>query len=218
MILPKRPRWQAFSVFLLVACLNVSDGLAEEIAKADPFEKRNLVAWCIVPFDAAKRGPKARAEMLERLGLRRCAYDWRAEHVPTFEAEIEAYAAHGIEFFAFWGAHEEAFRLFEKHALQPQIWQTAPSPKGDSQEQRVEAAVAALLPLARGTTSLGCQLGLYNHGGWGGEPANLIAVCRGLRKAVGSDRVGIVYNFHHGHDHLPRSRSPFRSCCPTSCV
>ena len=29
-----------------------------------------------------------------------------AEHVPTFEAEVEEYKKHGIEFFAFWSWHD----------------------------------------------------------------------------------------------------------------
>ena len=51
------------------------------------FARDNLVAWCIVPFDSKKRGPVERVAMLERLGFRRYAYDWRAEHLPTFDAE-----------------------------------------------------------------------------------------------------------------------------------
>ena len=27
--------------------------------------------------------------MLERLGIKHFAYDWRAEHMPTFDAEID---------------------------------------------------------------------------------------------------------------------------------
>ena len=45
------------------------------------FAKDNLLAWCIVPFDACKRGPKERAVMLQRLGIRALAYDWRDEHI-----------------------------------------------------------------------------------------------------------------------------------------
>ena len=33
------------------------------------FRRDNLVAWCIVPFDAKKRGPEERAAMMEKLGL-----------------------------------------------------------------------------------------------------------------------------------------------------
>ncbi|MFM8434591.1 MAG: sugar phosphate isomerase/epimerase, partial [Planctomycetia bacterium] len=34
------------------------------------FRRDNLVAWCIVPFDAKKRGPEERAAMLEKLGFK----------------------------------------------------------------------------------------------------------------------------------------------------
>ena len=48
---------------------------------------------------------------------------------------------------------------------------------------------------------IGSKLGLYNHGGWGGEPKNLVSVCKELRRR-GHDNVGIVYNWHHGHGHI----------------
>lgn len=165
------------------------------------FEKDKLVAWCIVPFDAKQRTPAERAKMLHELGIGRCAYDWRAQHVPEFEDEILQYEEHGIDFFAFWGVHENAFELFEKHGLHPQIWHTAASPKSGTQSERVAAAADAMDALARRTAEIGCKLGLYNHGGWGGEPQNLVAVCKELRKR-GHAHVGIVYNWHHGHDRI----------------
>ncbi len=166
------------------------------------FAKDNLVAWCVVPFDAKKRGPVERAEMLRRLGLTKLAYDWRGSHVPTFEQEILALKEQGIEFFAFWGQHEEMFRLFEHFEIAPQVWMTAPSPKDGSHEEKVEAAAKQLLPLVERTRELGCKLGLYNHGGWGGEPQNMAAVCAWLHENADGAHVGIVYNFHHGHAHI----------------
>ena len=159
----------------LALTLLVGTALAPAEVPAN-FRTENLVAWCVVPFDAKKRGPAARAALLEDLGLKRCAYDWRAEHVPTFEDEILEYKEHGIEYFAFWSAHEAAFSLFEKHRLAPQIWRTAPSPKAAAQEERVAAAASALEPLVKRAAQLGSSFGLYNHGGWGGEPANLVLV------------------------------------------
>ena len=161
----------------------------------------NLVAWCIVPFDAKKRGPAERAAMLKELGIRRCAYDWRAEHVPTFEQEILEYKKNGIEFFAFWGVHDEAFKLFKKYDLRPQIWYMLPEPKGETQEAKIEAAVQSTLALAERTMEMGCKLGLYNHGGWSGEPENMVAICK-RHHELGHNHVGIVYNFHHGHGHI----------------
>lgn len=188
---------------ILSLCLLAAAAPAGGAAPA-PYARDNLVAWCIVPFDAKKRGPEERAAMLERLGIRRLAYDWRAEHVPTFEAEIEATRGRGVEFTAFWGVHEEAFKLFEKHGLKPQIWVMLPRPDAPTQEGRVAQAAERILPTVQRAGALGCPLGLYNHGGWGGEPENMVAVVEFLRARHGAAHVGIVYNLHHGHEHLDR--------------
>ena len=166
------------------------------------FARKRLVAWCIVPFDGKKRGPAERAAMCARLGLKRIAYDWRDEHVATFEQEILEYRKHKLEYFAFWGVHDEAFRLFDKYNLHPQIWQMLAAPNAKTQEQRVAQAARQILPLVERTRKMGCKLGLYNHGGWAGEPANLVAVCRYLRKHHDAGHVGIVYNQHHAHNHI----------------
>ncbi len=171
------------------------------VERPSNLDREKLVAWCIVPFDAHKRGPAERAAMLAELGLKRCAYDWRTRNVAEFEEEILQYKKHDIEYFAFWGRHEEAFRLFRKHNLHPQIWHSLASPGRPTQSANVAAAAAALIPLAKETAGLGCKLSLYNHGGWGGEPANLVAVCQTLHE-LGHTHVGIVYNWHHGHDHI----------------
>ena len=168
----------------------------------DLFSKQNLVAWCIVPFDAKSRSPAERVAMLQRLGLSRVAYDWRKVHIPSFEDEIVQYGKHDIEFFAFWDWHDSLAPLLKKHGVKPQIWKTAPSPTGVSQTARVQAAAKALMPLAEKTKVLGLKLGLYNHGGWGGEPKNLVAVCEHLRREHNATHVGIVYNLHHAHGEM----------------
>jgi hypothetical protein len=178
------------------------------------FDRSELVAWCIVPFDAKGRGPAERAEMVRDLGLRRVAYDWRPEHVPTFEEEILQYQRHGIEFFAFWSWHDAIEPLIRKHQISPQIWVTAPSPDAATQAERVAAAAAQLAPLVEKTRTLGLKLGLYNHGGWGGQPANLVAVCESLREHHQADHVGIVYNFHHAHPDLVDFQASFRRMMP----
>ncbi len=185
-----------FAIFQVTATTRGNAGEPTRI-----YSKSNLVAWCIVPFDAKKRGPAERAAMLRELGISKCAYDWRNEHVPTFEEEILQYKKHGIEFFAFWSVHEQAFKLFEKYDLHPQIWRTLGSPAKGTQDEMVAAAARSTEGLAIRTGKMGCKLGLYNHGGWGGEPKNLVAVCKRLR-SLGHGHVGIVYNFHHGHGHI----------------
>ena len=40
--------------------------------------------------------------MLSRLGFKKFAYDYRAEHIPTFGAELDALKRHHIELTAWW--------------------------------------------------------------------------------------------------------------------
>ena len=168
----------------------------------DIFARDNLVAWCIVPFDGKHRGPAERAAMCAKLGIKRVAYDWRAEHVATFEQEILEYKKHGLEYFAFWAVHEEAFKLFEKHKIAPQIWFMLPQPPAGTQLERVKVAAENLLSLLARAKAMGSKVGLYNHGGWSGEPENMVAVCNYLQQHHEITNVGIVYNQHHSHHRI----------------
>ena len=195
------------ALWMAIALIPINDLMAQDAGKtpksaASNLARDQLVAWCIVPFDGKKRGPAARAEMIKRIGMRRVAYDWRQVHVATFEEEILEYKKHGIEYFAFWDTHPEAFRLFAKHKISPQIWKMLSSPKAETQEEKVRLAAEQILPLVKQTRELGSKLGLYNHGGWHGEPENMVAVCQYLRKHHKADHVGIVYNQHHAHSRI----------------
>ncbi len=171
------------------------------------FERENLVAWCIVPFDAKHRGPEERATMLERMGIRQLAYDWRDEHVPTFDEEVAACGRHGVRIAAWWmsspelnQANQRIFDVVRRHGLKLQFWVMMPDPAAPDQEGKVRAAAAALRPFAEEAAKLACQVGLYNHGGWFGEPENQLAIIEELKMP----NVGIVYNQHHGHAHVER--------------
>ena len=200
------------SALLLVSAAAVL-GQAPDASKA-LFGRDNLIAWCIVPFDSSKRGPEARAAMLEKLGFKHFAYDWRAEHIPTFDAEIEALKKHGVALDAFWVAPGELNResriildVLKRHNVKAQLWaliDLGPNKvEGAEQDRRVTVAVQKLRPLAEAAGKIGCTVALYNHGGWFGEPENQIAILEKL-KASGVSNVGMVYNLHHGHDHVAR--------------
>lgn len=207
-------RGYACVLIVAIVCLAVglagSEGFAADDQLAvDLFAKKNLVAWCIVPFDSKKRGPEDRAAMLEKLGFTRFAYDYRAEHIPTFDAEIEALKRHHVELTAWWFPsvlNDEAkmtLAIFEKHHVTPQLWVTGhgpPTKSDEEQRQRVRDEAARIRPIVEAAAKIGCQVALYNHGGWFGEPENQIAIITELNLS----NVGIVYNLHHGHDHLSR--------------
>ena len=94
-----------------LVCLVIALPVRGALPATGLFSRTNLVAWCIVPFDSQKRGPEERAAMLERLGIRRLAYDWRSEHIPTFDAEVAALQKRHIDLVAWWfpaGLNDEA--------------------------------------------------------------------------------------------------------------
>src|ERR1043165_4300691 len=128
--------------------------LSSSASARDIFDRDNLVAWCIVPFDSQKRTPAQRAEMLEKLGIRRFAYDWRAEHLPTFETELNELKRHNIELTALWFPSElnaDARLLLDgikKHDLHPQLWvmmQVNPQP---GQSATIASTAATIRPIA----------------------------------------------------------------------
>lgn len=200
------------------------------------FRKDNLAAWCIVPYDKSKRNPEERAAMLEKLGLTHFVYDYRGEHFPQFEDELIALKKHGIELTG-WMFPSVAdpsdstklsprgiamLDLFERHGVHPQLWiikggQSIDPGSPEEQERRVSAEVSALRLVSAVAKSRGLQVGLYNHGGWYGEPDNQIAIVERLRNE-GFDNVGIVYNQHHGHGHIAnfpellKRMSPYLIC------
>jgi putative heme-binding domain-containing protein len=173
------------------------------------FARDRLLAWCIVPFDTARRGPEQRAVMLERLGFKHFAYDYRAEHVPTFDAEIAALKKHGIALDAWWfpaELNDEAKQILDvcrRNDVRPQLWVTGggePTSTPDDHARRVAQEVARLRPIAEAAAAIGCRVGLYNHGGWFGEPENQLAIL----DALNLPNVGLVYNLHHAHEQIDR--------------
>ena len=204
-------------IVLILALLPIAAHTGEPEAKAPPlFARENLVAWCIVPFDAKKRGPEERAAMLEKIGITKFAYDWRDEHIPTFDKEIECLKAHKVELLAWWfpsAMNDTAKKILEalkRHDEHPQLWVMLNEPKGATQEEKFAAAALSIRPVAEAAATAGCKLGLYNHGGWCGEPENQVAVI----KALNLPNVGMVYNFHHGHAHVSRFADAFKLMQP----
>src|SRR6185369_7778668 len=176
------------------------------------FARTNLVAWCIVPFDAKKRGPEERAVMLEKLGFTKFAYDYMAEHIPQWDDEIAALKKHHVQLVAWWfptTLNDEAWKtlaLLKQNDVRAQLWVMgggAPTKTPEEQAARVESEAARIREIAVAAGQAGCSVALYNHGSWFGEPENQLAIIEKLDRG-GVTNVGIVYNLHHGHEHLDR--------------
>ncbi|HEY3897000.1 MAG TPA: hypothetical protein VGM54_00200 [Chthoniobacter sp.] len=183
------------------------------------FARSNIAAWCIVPYDAKHRGPEERAQMLQDLGLTKLAYDWRTQHIPTFDAEVEAMKHHGIEITAWWypSPNQAILDVIKRHDIHPQLWVCGRGAKDafpSTGEQRIEDEANRIRPIAVAAAALGCKVGLYNHREpWFEDQDNQIALIERLKRE-GLMNVGIVFNFHHWHGVLADFPALFKRMQP----
>lgn len=204
---------------LLTSCMDKKQTKSEQM-----LAKENLVAWCIVAFDAAGRSPAERAEILNELGISQFAYDYRDEHLPFFEEEIHVLKEHGIELRAVWfwvrgkgenllnNSNEFVLEVLENTGAGTELWVSFPEDyfEENTDEENLQMAVEAIKLILQRAEKAGCTIALYNHGGWFGEPGNLVRIIQ----ALGSDEIGIIYNFHHAHHRIDQFREDLSLMLP----
>jgi hypothetical protein len=210
------------SLFILMAILSGCQH-KKQAKTTDMFDKENLIAWCIVPFDAVGRSPEERADMLDELGISQLAYDYRDEHLASFVEEISVLKEHGIDLRAVWfwvqggsdslldRSNEFILESLKKTGTRTELWVSFPESYYDNSDwESLQKAIYAVREILQRAEEIGCTLALYNHGGWFGEPENLIRII----EAIGSDKIRIVYNFHHGHHRIGHFREDFVRMMP----
>lgn len=199
-----------FNFFLIFVFLIIGCGPSKPIVDAD-----DVYAWCIVPFDSEKRTPHERIAMLKLIGINSYAYDWREEHIEEMEIEWELAKVNEIRIQAVWlwidanndsipnlsKANEQLFASIDEFDLETQIWVGFNNNyyEGLSDDEAVAKGVEIITHLSERATKLKCTIGLYNHGDWFGEPENQIKI---LEASNLESKVGLIYNFHHGHHQI----------------
>lgn len=198
----------------LLLTLMILTTACRETPKKQNLDRSKVYAWCIVPYDSLQRSPAERMAMLKRLGIKKYAYDWRAEHLPQMAGELQLAAENGIEVIAVWmwidnnsdsveklsDANEKVFSILETVGYKGQIWVgfNANFFDGLPEEEAVKKGAGMIGSLSKRATPLGCKVALYNHGDWFGEPENQIKIMKAL---PGAD-LGLIYNFHHGRGQI----------------
>lgn len=198
----------SISLIVLLAMFSCGSG-KKDLSNKNLFNKENLVAWCVVPFDSVERSPEERADMLKGLGFSQFAYDWRLKHLSTLSDEIKALKNRGIKLASVWvwidtdtgkifdDANERLLDIIKQNNVKTDLWLGFSNKhfEGLTDEQKLEKAVASVSYIQNRAKELGCTISLYNHGDWFGEPLNQVRI---IEKS-GLKDVGIVYNFHHAH-------------------
>ena len=150
--------------------------------------------------------------MLEDLGIKQLAYDWRAKHLLSFPDEINALKKHHIRLESVWlwvepdsgrildPSNEQMLEMVRKNNVKTEFWIGFSNRyfEGLTDEQKLDSASKVILYLEKRAKELGCEISLYNHGDWFGEPLNQIKII----EKTGLKDVGMIYNFHHAHHQI----------------
>ena len=197
-----------FLIFTLFATLSACSS-----DKQPALDMDNYFAWCIVPFDSQNRTPAQRMEMLKKLGFQSYAYDWRQKHLAEMKEEFNLAKQNNIHVSAVWmwidvadsvghlsADNETILEILKDTELKTQLWMGISEAyfAGLSEEESMAKAVAMVSYLSDRAAALGCKVGLYNHGGWFGDPVNQVK----LINAMPGKSLGIIFNFHHAHELL----------------
>ncbi len=180
------------------------------------FPMEDLFPWAIVPYDALERSPKERLEMIKELGYTQYAYDWREHHLETMGEELSLAREMGIKVIAVWfwvdgrfdkpgqlsEKNERMLRILEESGQKLSLWIGLHQNnfEGKSVEERLSYSAELIKYLDKRANAIGCTIDLYNHGGWSGEPENMVK----MLELSGEKDVGLIYSFHHGHSHIGR--------------
>lgn len=212
------------AAFLLIALIVSS--CQDESKKAENFAKDKLHAWAFELFDK-DRSPEERAQLLKRVGFTKTGFVVNGKLVDQFDAHVKAYTEAGLEIVSVWWQSSNPDQLSEiktktvlatldKYKLRPHIWfsMEKKAVAGIAEDERVNKAVAMIAPLAEECRKRGMQLALYNHMEWFGETDNQITIIEKLRSVGNMDHVGIIYNFHHGHDRILNFDATFEKMQP----
>ena len=179
-----------------------------------PFRMDNLVAWCVVAFDSLERNSEQRIAMLKELKFKKFAFGGREKHLVTMEEEFTMAKENNIEITSVWlwldnrtdqpgklkPLNERIFKTLKDQKLETQIWLGFHSNYFEdlSDDIAFEKAQTMISYLATRAEAINCRIALYNHGGWSGIPKHMLQIV----KALPQHELGIVYNFHHGHDDM----------------
>jgi hypothetical protein len=204
--------------YLLIICSLLNCNPASTNRQKAINDHDRLLAWCIVPFDSQEREPAERIQMLQDLGFGSYAYDWRTKHLDSFSDEIKLARQSDIEISAVWmwidgnadalnklsRDNEKLLQIIQDSGLQTEIWLGINHNFFDDtpdKPERIRKASEFISFLQQRIAPLNCRLALYNHGDWFGDPENQLKIINSLDKPAD---VGIVYNFHHGHQQVDK--------------
>jgi sugar phosphate isomerase/epimerase len=182
--------------------------------KENTIKIEDLSPWCILGFDSLDRNPEERITMLKEMGFTKYGYNRGKGDLSEMKSEFKLAKENNIEInsiFLWLNAKRDSIGKLSPSNLEllnnlkevdykPTIWVSFSSNFFEdlNQEQSIELSIIMIKYIKQLADEIGCELALYNHNGWFGNPYNQLEIIEKLNDTS----ITIVYNFHHAHEYV----------------
>ena len=183
-------------------------------SKQPPMAMHDLLPWCISAFDSLQRTPAQRIAMVKELGFTKYAYGWRNENLAEAALEINLARDNDLEIVAVWlwlnanrdslgqlsTGNQRMLDIVQETGLKTTLWVGFNHNffDGLTQDECITRAAEMIAFIQSKLEGLNCNIALYNHKGWFGDPRNQLDVI----EALGDESLTLVFNFHHLHAYI----------------
>jgi len=202
-------RFRLTTSFLLLAFLFACKPNTNDLIKV-----HEVAPWCIIDFDSLDRTPQQRMAMLKQMGFTKYGYNKGKGDLSKMKAEFNLAKENNIEIISvlLWlnaerdsigqlsPMNQEILNNLAELDSKPTIWLSFSDNffKERNQKQSIVLSVEMIKYIKIKADEVGCQLALYNHHGWFGNPYNQVEILETLNQ----DSITMVYNFHHAHEYV----------------
>ncbi|WP_411030446.1 sugar phosphate isomerase/epimerase family protein [Spongiimicrobium sp. 3-5] len=161
-----------------------------------------------------ERSPIERIRMLKSMGFTKYGYNWDLGNLNEMKAEFKIAKEHNVEIVSiflwlnaerdsvgkFSPSNERMLSILKDVENKPTIWVSFSNNYFNNldQEQSISLAIDFIKFVKLRADEIGCNLALYNHHGWFGNPYNQVEIIERMPE----DSLKIIYNFHHAHHYL----------------
>ena len=165
-------------------------------------------------FDSLERSPEERIEMLKEMGFKKYGYNWDDIHLDVMKDEFALAQQNNIEIVSIFiwlnakrdsigklsPSNERMLSIISEVDNKPTLWVSFSNNYFEdlTQEESISLAVEYIKFIKKRADEIGCELALYNHRGWFGNPRNQVEIIERLPE----ESLKLVYNFHHAHHYL----------------
>ena len=179
-----------------------------------PIKVEEVSPWCIIGFDSLDRTPEQRMALLNEMGFKRYGFNRGKGDLSTMTKEFDLAQQNNIEITSIFlwlnadrdsigklsPSNQELLNNLKKVEYKPAIWVSFSDNFFEdlSQKESIDLSVKMIEFIKGKADQLGCDLALYNHHGWFGNPHNQVEIINILN----DQSISMVYNFHHAHVYI----------------